>query len=99
MGCFSMHEETSPLLGSPQRASGWSPSVLSYLVVCNFLLACSGAFIGLPLIRLIEDNLCRRYTQQGSAVDERLCKTDRIQSELAYLNGSLLLVEALVGKY
>ncbi|KAB8223906.1 major facilitator superfamily domain-containing protein [Aspergillus novoparasiticus] len=93
-----MYEETSPLLGSPQlRASGWTPSVLTYLVICNFLLAGSGAFIGLPLIRLIEDNLCRRYIQQGSSLDERLCKTDQIQSELAYLNGSLLLVEALVG--
>lgn len=95
-----MHEETSPLLGSPQlRASGWPSSVLTYLVICNFLLAGSGAFIGLPLTRLIEDNLCRRYVQQGSSIDERLCKTDKIQSELAYLNGSLLLVEALVGKY
>ncbi|KJK63126.1 MFS like protein [Aspergillus parasiticus SU-1] len=93
-----MHEETSPLLGSPQlRASGWTPSVLTYLVICNFLLAGSGAFIGLPLIRLIEDNLCRRYMQRGSSLDESLCKTNQIQSELAYLNGSLLLVEALVG--
>ncbi|RAQ69191.1 hypothetical protein COH21_012931, partial [Aspergillus flavus] len=93
-----MHEETSPLLGSPQlRASGWPSSVLTCLVICNFLLAGSGAFIGLPLTRLIEDNLCRRYVQQGSSIDERLCKTDKIQSELAYLNGSLLLVEALVG--
>ncbi|QMW44351.1 hypothetical protein COH20_004453 [Aspergillus flavus] len=86
-----MDEETSPLLGSPQlRASGWTPSFLTYLVICNFLLAGSGAFISLPLIRLIEDNLCRRYIQQGSSLDESLCKTDQIQSELAYLNGSLL---------
>lgn len=95
-----MDEETSPLLGSPQlRASRWTPSFLTYLVICNFFLAGSGAFISLPLIRLIEDNLCRRYIQQGSSLDESLCKTDQIQSELAYLNGSLLLVEAIVGKY
>ncbi|KAF7617014.1 major facilitator superfamily domain-containing protein [Aspergillus flavus] len=93
-----MDEETSPLLGSPQlRASGWTPSFLTYLVICNFFLAGSGAFISLPLIRLIEDNLCRRYIQQDSSLDESLCKTDQIQSELAYLNGSLLLVEAIVG--
>ncbi|OGM41673.1 hypothetical protein ABOM_009994 [Aspergillus bombycis] len=93
-----MHEETSPLLGSVHfGASQWSPSFLTCLVTCNFLLAASGAFLSLPLIRLIEDNLCRRTTEQGSSIDERLCKTDQIQSELAYLNGSLLLVEALVG--
>ncbi|KAE8378484.1 hypothetical protein BDV26DRAFT_292153 [Aspergillus bertholletiae] len=68
-----MHEESPPLLGNPQpKPSGWSPSALTYLVICNFPLACS-------------------------PIDESLCKTNKIQSELAYLNGSRLLVEALVG--
>ncbi|KAF7592169.1 hypothetical protein BBP40_000656 [Aspergillus hancockii] len=94
-----MEEEISPLLGSQQQnASNWSLPVPVYLLsTCIFCLAGSGAFLDVPLARLIEDNLCRRYVWHDSSIDERLCKTDEIQSELAHLNGSLPLVEAVVG--
>jgi hypothetical protein len=57
-----------------------------------------GAFFNVPHTRLIEDNLCRRYidTIHQDAVDEKFCKTDQIQSKLAYLNSSIALIEALI---
>ncbi|OQE39124.1 hypothetical protein PENCOP_c007G02754 [Penicillium coprophilum] len=84
--------ETSPLLGE-QKVTRWlSIYWLSSVVFC---LSVAGAFLGVPLTRLIEDNLCSRYAQ--GAPTEELCKTDKIQSKLAYLNGSIPLMEAVVG--
>ncbi|KZF23301.1 MFS general substrate transporter [Xylona heveae TC161] len=107
------HEgEISPLLGRQKQKIRTSTHSLSFyqtrspshvvglLSICTFCLAGASAFLNVPVTRLIEDNLCRRYLgnshRQGSPIDERLCKTDQIQSKLAYLNGSLALVEALV---
>lgn len=96
-----MHEETSPLITKQQsETSRWYLPLSIYLLsTCNFFLASSSSFLNIPLTRLIEDNLCRRDDWQGSPIDEGRCKTDDIQSKLAYLNGSLPLVEAMVGVY
>ncbi|KAJ5206688.1 Major facilitator superfamily domain general substrate transporter [Penicillium cf. griseofulvum] len=86
-----MLEETSPLLGG-QKSRWLSVYWLSAVVFC---LSVAGTFLNVPLTRLIEDNLCTRYSQ-GTPTEE-LCKTDKIQSKLAYLNGGLPLMEAVVG--
>jgi hypothetical protein len=88
-----MLEETSPLLGG-QKSRWLSIYWLSAVVFC---LSVAGTFLNVPLTRLIEDNLCSRYSQ-GTPTEE-LCKTDKIQSKLAYLNGGLPLMEAVVGTY
>ncbi|KAJ5218038.1 uncharacterized protein N7498_000137, partial [Penicillium cinerascens] len=66
---------------------------LSAVVFCLFA---AGSILDIPLTQLIEDNICSRYAQQGTTTD-RHCKTDDIQFKLAYLNGNLPLVEAVVG--
>ncbi|RAO74362.1 uncharacterized protein BHQ10_010374 [Talaromyces amestolkiae] len=94
-----MHEETSPLIArqQPETSRWYLPLSIYLLSICNFFLAGSSSSLNIPLTRLIEDNLCRRHDWQGAPIDEGRCKTDDIQSSLAYLNGSLSLVEAMVG--
>ncbi|OQE02299.1 hypothetical protein PENSOL_c002G05666 [Penicillium solitum] len=88
-----MLEETSPLLGGQQKITRWSS--IYWLSAVVFCLSASGALLNVPLTQLIEDNMCRRYAH--GAPTEELCKSDKIQSKLAYLNGCLPLVEAVVG--
>jgi PCFT/HCP family folate transporter-like MFS transporter 1/3 len=92
----AMLEETTPLLGRQQKATRWLS--LCWLSAVVFCLSAAGAFLNVPLTRLIEDRLCSRYVRQGAPAEE-LCKTDKIQSMLAYLNGCLPVVEAVVGTY
>lgn len=96
-----MHEETSALIArqQPETSRWYLPLSIYLLSICNFFLAGSSSSLNIPLTRLIEDNLCRRHDWQGAPIDEGRCKTDDIQSSLAYLNGSLSLVEAMVGMY
>lgn len=91
-----MLEETTPLLGRQQKATRWLS--IYWLSAVVFCLSAAGALLNVPLTQLIEDNLCSRYARQGAPAEE-LCKTDKIQSRLAYLNGCLPLVEAVVGTY
>ncbi|KAJ5618026.1 hypothetical protein N7537_003140 [Penicillium hordei] len=88
-----MLEETSLLLGGQQKITRWSS--IYWLSAVVFCLSASGALLNVPLTQLIEDNICSRYAQ--GAPTEELCKSDKIQSKLAYLNGCLPLVEAVVG--
>ncbi|PKY09062.1 MFS general substrate transporter [Aspergillus campestris IBT 28561] len=89
-----MLDETTPLLGRQQKATRWLS--IYWLSAVVFCLSAAGACLNVPLTRLIEDNLCSRYVRQGAPTEE-LCKTEKIQSRLAYLNGCLPLVEAVVG--
>jgi hypothetical protein len=55
-----------------------------------------------PMTRILEDVICHRHYDpqgQGGSIDERICKINMIQSELAYLNGLVSVVEAIVGRY
>ncbi|KID89282.1 major facilitator superfamily transporter [Metarhizium guizhouense ARSEF 977] len=71
-----------------------------------FGLSFSGSLGEVPVTRLIEDNLCQRYyaarldgDTRHNKIDESLCKSDEIQSQLAYLNGWLPMIEAVVGLF
>lgn len=89
-----MIEENVPLLGGPLKITRWLP--LYWLCAVTFCLSVAGAMLNVPLTRLIEANLCSRYAADGIPTEES-CKSDRIQSKLAYLNGCLPMVEAIVG--
>lgn len=91
----TMLEEASPLLGGQQKATPRWVSIY-WLSTVVFCLSAAGFILTVPLTQLIEDNICSRYAQQGTPT-ERDCKNDDIQSKLAYLNGNLSLVEAVVG--
>jgi len=100
--------EATPLLGSnsgspesirqnhPKRAV----ALVSLLIL---LLAGSGSLCSLPQTRLVEDVLCHRYYQDsydsGDPIDERLCKNDIIQSDLAYILGAYDTIEAVTGMF
>ncbi|KAK0645422.1 major facilitator superfamily domain-containing protein [Cercophora newfieldiana] len=77
------------------------PSVVILLVAfIIFTQSTSGALAAVPLTRLLEDAICRRYYSNRSdkvPIDEGRCKVDEVQSDLAYLNGFLSALEAVVG--
>jgi PCFT/HCP family folate transporter-like MFS transporter 1/3 len=101
--------ESARLLGAPlpgERAffQARSPRTIVLLLCLNiFCLSAAGSIATVPITRILEDILCRRHHDglQGRAsdggVDERLCKADVIQSELAYLLGAMSTVEAITG--
>jgi hypothetical protein len=63
-------------------------SVTNILYFITFIASYSGGFIEQPLTRLIEDLICHDYYNVKSStepIDERLCKVDSIQKQLAYL--------------
>ncbi|KJZ77052.1 hypothetical protein HIM_03373 [Hirsutella minnesotensis 3608] len=80
---------------------GRSPkSIIFLLSVVVFFMSCSDSLSGVPSTRLLENNICRLYGVRdvtSAPIDERLCKTDELQSELAYMTGLLGTLEAMVG--
>ena len=70
--------------------------LLSFLI---FLLCVAVSLTTVPTTRILEDALCHmHYDVEGTAeIDEKLCKDDAIQSQLAYLNGLVSMLEAVVG--
>ncbi|RDA85478.1 hypothetical protein CP532_0019 [Ophiocordyceps camponoti-leonardi (nom. inval.)] len=91
-------EETTPLLGRQLAAPSRSTVILLSLVI--FSLSCFSSVGSVPLNRLLEDRLCRQYGAHHARLsffDERVCKADAVQSQLAYINGILETLEAVVG--
>ncbi len=114
---LQQHEsETAPLLREHQPdppPSGWrwslfqarSPrAIVLLLSIAVFFISAGSTFANVPIMRILEDNICRRYygdvllrRDSPPPIDEKLCKIDEIQSELAYLIGLLLTLEAVIG--
>ncbi|RDA91064.1 hypothetical protein CP533_3065 [Ophiocordyceps camponoti-saundersi (nom. inval.)] len=91
-------EETTPLLGRPLAAP--SRSTVALLSLVTFSLSCFSSVGSVPLNRLLEDRLCRQYGAHHARLsffDERVCKADAVQSQLAHINGILETLEAVVG--
>jgi MFS transporter, PCFT/HCP family, solute carrier family 46 (folate transporter), member 1 len=107
----NMPTEASPLLEERRETSRPSsrapfqartPRSIVLLLSLNILcLATGGSLLIVPVTRILEDILCHGYYDglhgQDDSIDERLCKIDAIQSELAYLNGILSMIEATIG--
>lgn len=65
-------------------------STIINLICFTILLASSaGGFLQIPQARLIEDVLCHDYYNRAQSldvpIDEKLCKAEWIQAELAYI--------------
>ncbi len=103
--------EVSPLLreGEPEQRSREPPlrlpvkdqrRIVMLLSIVIFFFASAGSLFSSPLTRILEDNLCQHHfgkvEQRNTPIDEKLCKTDKIQSELAYLLGFMSALEAIV---
>ena len=70
-----------------------------YLAPAIFTLSMAAFLAVVPITRLVEDVIYIHYysssTQRQEPIDERLCKVDGIQSELAYTLGILSLCSKL----
>ena len=61
----------------------------------------TGLMIMMPMYRLIEDTLCHAHFKDDSPdiIDEMKCKTDEVQSDLAYMLGWFGLVNAIFSTF
>lgn len=105
------YSEASPLLQQTRETndifSRWRlrvekpRQIVVTLAIVILILACGGALMVVPQTRILEDILCHQFYGDvaglGGEIDENLCKNDSIQSKLAYLNGILTTMEAVVG--
>lgn len=74
-------------------------TIVLLLALLMFTMVTSGMLIMMPIFRLVEDTVCHRYYKKDPSekIDERLCKVDGVQSELAYLGGWAALFHSVVG--
>ena len=76
-----------------------SPSVVvAMLAIILFLLVLSATLALIPLVRLMEDGLCRKYYGTTEPVEEEKCKVAEIQSQLAWLGGIAGVVDSVIGR-
>jgi MFS transporter, PCFT/HCP family, solute carrier family 46 (folate transporter), member 1 len=105
----TMSEEATPMLGErdedhPPRSKYWfqvqRPRTIALLLsLLIFMLCVATSLMLVPTTRILEDAICHKhYDVAGTAeIDEKLCKKDEIQSQLAYLNGIISMLEAIFG--
>lgn len=64
-------------------------TIVNLLCLIILLGAGAGGFLQIPQARLIEDILCHEYYGRAQSlnvpIDEKLCKVESIQGELAYI--------------
>lgn len=83
---------------SSSRYQVSSPKAIVGLVsLIIFFMALSGTMSLIPMGRLIEDAICRKYYGSSEPVDERLCKVDEVQTELAWLGGLYVVIDSAIG--
>jgi hypothetical protein len=93
---------SAPKLISSKRWQVSSPkAVLRLTALFKFLIVISGTLIMLPFFRILEDVFCHRHFNDTSPgfLDERKCKDDGVQKNLAYFFGWFTLVNGIVGEY
>lgn len=101
-------DEASRQTGKPGTRGLWStsryqvssPNAVVGLLSCTiFCLALSGTMSLIPMGRLIEDAVCRKYYGASDPVDEKRCKVDEVQTELAWLGGLFVLIDSVIGMF
>ncbi|KAK3368787.1 major facilitator superfamily domain-containing protein [Podospora didyma] len=77
-------------------------TVVLILAIISFFVCSASAMVNMALTRLIEDNLCHRFYDRNEGtsrsylpIDEKDCKFDKLQSDLAYLLGATSTIEAI----
>ncbi|KAK2601695.1 hypothetical protein QQS21_004770 [Conoideocrella luteorostrata] len=82
-----------PRSGSPKKRTIpfyqlQRPTYIAALTcVAIFIWMLSSTLAALPAMRLTEDVYCRRYYNRDEEIDERLCKVEKVQSQVAYIFG------------
>lgn len=74
-------------------------TILILLALLLFTILTSGILILIPLFRIMEDAVCHAFYGKPmfEPIEERLCKVQGVQSELAYLGGVSAAINAVVG--
>ena len=91
------HQEAYSLLPTPSQPESRSWIVgIGYVVLLTALFQFEEVAQAAPTVRLIEYSLCQRYNQgEPGPIDEHLCKTDEIQSHLAFIRGWQVMFDAI----
>ena len=101
-------DQSQPLLGERQSDSTANadhrhpipprPSVTILVTGLVFVLTAGIALPALPILRILEDLICRKYLGiSDGAIDEQQCKGSDIQSKLSYVMAIQSMLEALPG--
>jgi hypothetical protein len=74
-------------------------TIIALLAVLMFIMVTSGMLILIPIFRLMEDAICHIHygKPRSEPIEERLCKVDGVQKELAYLGGISAMINSIVG--
>ena len=92
---YARSEESLPASPTRKRILGKKyqlsnpKAIVALLTFLKFAVVMSGMIIMMPVYRLIEDVFCHRHYEDDSPglIEEMKCKTDDIQSELAFFIG------------
>ncbi|KAH6845774.1 major facilitator superfamily domain-containing protein [Chaetomium sp. MPI-CAGE-AT-0009] len=74
-------------------------TVVALLAVLMFSITTSGMLFLIPIFRLMEDAVCHVHYDKprSEPIEERLCKVDGVQKELAFLGGIGAVINCVVG--
>lgn len=78
-------------------------SVLALTAVLLFFMLFATTLVLVPMLRLLEDAICQQYYRREGGLggrggtDERLCKVDAVQAELAWLGGVGSVTQGVFG--
>lgn len=73
------------------------PRKVYVCAMIEFLTTFGTAITAVPVTRLIEGAVCQRYYGVEASIAEQLCKTNGVQSNLAYLLGGYSSLTSLPG--
>lgn len=73
--------------------------IVGVLTFILFSMTLSGTISLIPLGRLIEDVICRKFYDTLDPVDEDQCKVDEVQTKLAWLGGGYIFINSIIGTY
>jgi hypothetical protein len=83
-----------------------STGVVVFIAIIVCCLSIAGDLVSIPMVRVIEDAVCKDYYRSRNGqvlirgeIDEKLCKQDDIQSELAYIIGVQELINAVTSMW
>ncbi|CRK18772.1 MFS efflux pump atnC like protein [Verticillium longisporum] len=73
-------------------------AIVLLLATIKGILVASGVLLMTPMVRLMEDAICHVHYHKdiSEPIDEKECKVDDVQSQLAYLGGIGALMASLV---
>ncbi|TIC99773.1 Efflux pump ustT [Colletotrichum higginsianum] len=73
-------------------------AIILMLALLKFALTCKGMLLMMPLMRLVEDDICHKHygRDPSELIPEMECKVDEVQKDLAWLGGWQSLIGAVV---